>query len=167
MSRPGVPATRSDSRNSANTQREIRHTDASSHKERSRKSARVDSHIESLRHVVAVFGQRHGHSPSINRYDDLPAILYQTVPVISGSFEVDLEGYDLLATIFELCIHSWYDKITADTSFTKDTIELTAASLKSLKNRLLLVDIQSLLLDELPALILDHLQGQSIISARA
>lgn len=128
-----------------------------------RKSDTEDEQAKLLRQIIAVFDAQLGKAPSISRLDDLPSILYRTVPPIAGSYECDLELYALLAIIFDLALRSWYGKITTDKTFIHETTNITATCLRKIVDRLALVDMKSLLLDEVPALLIDHLQGQDML----
>ncbi|EEP77172.1 predicted protein [Uncinocarpus reesii 1704] len=54
-------------------------------------------------------------------------------------------------------VHAWYSKITSDHTFTDEVIQVIAHCTRALEQRLRHVDVQGLVLDEIPSLIEAHI----------
>lgn len=57
-------------------------------------------------------------------------------------------------------ILSWYSKITNDKTFVDEVIKVIAHTTRSLEQRLRQIDLEILLLDELPSLLDNHVRGK-------
>lgn len=55
----------------------------------------------------------------------------------------------------------WYNKITPDEAFVDEIVAIIAHCTRGLEQRLRKVNVESLLLDELPELFDRHVQGRS------
>lgn len=84
----------------------------------------------------------------------------QLLPPLTSSNKVDLQLYALLAIIVKEYINSWYSKITPDHTFTDEIVKLFAHCTRAVEQRLRKVDIDTLLLNDLPALIESHVRGE-------
>ncbi|EFE35582.1 PXA domain protein [Trichophyton benhamiae CBS 112371] len=71
--------------------------------------------------------------------------------------EVDLQLYALMAVVMKEFVHSWYSKITPDTLFTEEVVQLIAHCTRALEQRLRRVDVETLLFDEIPSLLEAHI----------
>ena len=58
-------------------------------------------------------------------------------------------------------VFSWYSKITNDRTFVDEVINVIAHTTRSLEQRLRQIDLEVLLLDELPALLDSHVRGRA------
>ncbi|EFE38613.1 PXA domain protein [Trichophyton verrucosum HKI 0517] len=74
--------------------------------------------------------------------------------------EVDLQLYALMAVVMKEFVHSWYSKITPDTLFTEEVVQLVAHCTRALEQRLRRVDVETLLFDEIPSLLEAHIIGK-------
>jgi hypothetical protein len=72
---------------------------------------------------------------------------------------VDLQLYALIAIILREFVQSWYHKITPDETFVAEIVQIVAHCFRALEQRLRKVDLESLLLDELPDLLDKHITG--------
>lgn len=102
----------------------------------------------------------HGSDPSLTRERGTPQPLEELLPPLTSSNEVDLQLYALIAIVIKEFVHAWYSKITPDTAFTEEVIQIIAHCTRALEQRLRKVDIYALLLDEVPALIETHILGE-------
>lgn len=86
--------------------------------------------------------------------------LEQLLPPLTSSNEVDVQLYAFIAVILNVFVQSWYNRITSDQEFVAWVVHIIAHCTRELEQRLRHVDLESLLLDELPELMLDHLDGE-------
>ena len=56
-------------------------------------------------------------------------------------------------------MQNWYNKITPDEAFVAEIVQIIAHVTRTLEQRLRKVDLESLLLDEVPGLIDGHITG--------
>ncbi len=89
-----------------------------------------------------------------------PAPIDELLPPLTSSNEVDLQLYAFIAIITREFVQSWYTKITPDQVFVEEIVKLIAHCTRALEQRLRKVDLESLLLDELPELLEIHVQGR-------
>lgn len=92
------------------------------------------------------------HSPPTTPLPDL-------LPALTSSTTVDAHLYVLLSIILRDFVHSWYSQITSEPSFTGELIALVAHCIRALEERARKLDIETLVFDELPALIHAHIAG--------
>lgn len=83
----------------------------------------------------------------------------ELLPPLTSSNEVDLQVYALLAVIVKDFVYTWYAKITPDHVFVDEVIQIVAHCTRALEQRLRKVDLEALLLDEIPLLVDAHLTG--------
>jgi hypothetical protein len=83
----------------------------------------------------------------------------ELLPPLTSSNEVDLQLYAILAIIVKEYVYSWYGKITADQGFVEEVVRIFAHCTRALEQRVRKVDIEGLLLDEIPQLIQEHING--------
>ncbi|CAG8975427.1 hypothetical protein HYALB_00010374 [Hymenoscyphus albidus] len=88
-----------------------------------------------------------------------PAPIDEILPPLTSSNEVDLQLYAFIAIIIREFVHTWYAKITPDPVFVEEVVKIIAHCTRALEQRLRKVDMESLLLDELPELLDVHLQA--------
>lgn len=72
---------------------------------------------------------------------------------------MDLQLYAFLAIILREFVQSWYSKITTDENFVAEIIHIIAHCSRALEQRFRKVDLESLLLDEIPDLLDKHITG--------
>lgn len=83
----------------------------------------------------------------------------ELLPPLTSSNEVDLQLYALLAVIVKDFVYTWYAKITPDHVFVDEVIQIVAHCTRAMEQRLRKVDVEALLLDEVPLLVDAHLTG--------
>ncbi|KAK0621372.1 PXA domain-containing protein [Bombardia bombarda] len=78
------------------------------------------------------------------------------LPPLTSRNDVDLQLYALIAIILREYVQNWYNKITPDEAFVDEIVQIIAHCTRALEQRLRKVDLESLLLDELPDLVDKH-----------
>ena len=103
-------------------------------------------------HVEDALGDENGHGTS-RPLDEL-------LPPLTSSNEVDLQLYAILAVILKEAVHTWYARITPDHVFVDEIIQVIAHCTRALEERLRNVDLEALILDEIPELMDAHIKGK-------
>lgn len=99
--------------------------------------------------------------PQSNTYGSpSPRPLHELLPPLTSSNEVDIQLYALIAIIIKEFIYSWYSKITPDHAFVDELLQLIAHCTRALEERLRRVDVEQLVLDEIPRLVEAHIIGE-------
>lgn len=80
------------------------------------------------------------------------------LPPLTSSNEVDLQLYAIISVVIRDFVQAWYSKITPDQVFVSEVILIIAHCTRALEQRLQGVDLEALLLDEIPELIQAHLE---------
>lgn len=83
----------------------------------------------------------------------------ELLPPLTSRNDVDLQLYALISIILREFVQNWYNKITPDESFVAEIVQILAHITLALEQRLREVDLESLLLDELPGLLDRHITG--------
>jgi hypothetical protein len=86
-----------------------------------------------------------------------PRPIEDVLPPLTSSNEVDLQLYGIISVIIKEFVQTWYSKITPDQVFVNEVIQIIAHCTRGLEQRLRKVDLESLLLDEIPELFQAHL----------
>ncbi|EER45095.1 PXA domain-containing protein [Histoplasma capsulatum H143] len=86
-----------------------------------------------------------------------PRPLEELLPPLTSSNEVDLQLYALIAIIIKEFVYAWYSMITPDHTFSDEIIQIIAHCTRALEQRLRQVDVDALVLDEIPALVEAHI----------
>jgi hypothetical protein len=86
-----------------------------------------------------------------------PRPIDETLPPLTSSNEVDLQLYGIISVIIKEFVQTWYSKITPDQVFVNEVIQIIAHCTRGLEQRLRKVDLEALLLDEIPELLQAHL----------
>jgi hypothetical protein len=86
-----------------------------------------------------------------------PRPIEDVLPPLTSSNEVDLQLYGIISVIIKEFVQTWYSKITPDQVFVNEIIQIIAHCTRGLEQRLRKVDLESLLLDEIPELLQAHL----------
>ncbi|PGH17334.1 hypothetical protein AJ79_01218 [Helicocarpus griseus UAMH5409] len=107
-----------------------------------------------IRRVLCPQSNSHGQE---QRERGTPRPLEELLPPLTSSNEVDLQLYALIAIIIKEFVYVWYSKITPDHTFTDELIQIIAHCTRALEQRLRRVDVDALVLDEIPALIEAHI----------
>lgn len=133
---------------------------ASRHSSRSRHSspARSLGHSDTSDRATAALIRRvlcpHSHGVT----DSRP--IHQLLPPLTSSNDVDFQLYAIIAIVVKDLVQSWYGKITPDQGFVEEVVKIVAHCTTQLESRLRTVDIESLILDEIPDLIANHIHGR-------
>lgn len=90
-----------------------------------------------------------------------PAPIEELLPPLTSRNDVDLQLYALLSIVLRDYVQSWYSKISPDETFVAEVVQVIAHCTRALEQRLRKVDLESLLLDELPELLDAHVRGSS------
>lgn len=88
--------------------------------------------------------------------------LEELLPPLTSSNEIDLQLYALIAVVLSLFVQSWYNKITPDQDFAQQVVQIIAHSTRGLEQRFRMIDLEILLLDELPEVLVAHVEGMMI-----
>ncbi|KAF2738706.1 hypothetical protein EJ04DRAFT_428470 [Polyplosphaeria fusca] len=96
-----------------------------------------------------------------------PRPIEDVLPPLTSSNEVDLQLYAIIAVIIKEFVQTWYSKITPDHVFVNEVIQIIAHCTRALEQRLRKVDLESVLLDELPELVEAHLSAFRLAKQQA
>lgn len=89
-----------------------------------------------------------------------PRPIDELLPPLTSSNEVDLQLYGIISVIIKEFVQTWYSKITPDQVFVNEVIQVIAHCTRALEQRLRTIDLEGLLLDEVPGLLEEHLIGR-------
>ena len=89
-----------------------------------------------------------------------PRPIDELLPPLTSSNDVDLQLYAIIAIVVKDMVYSWYGKITPDQGFVEEVVRIVAHCTRALESRLRTVDLESLILDEIPELIEGHIHGR-------
>jgi hypothetical protein len=87
--------------------------------------------------------------------------LESLLPPLTSSNAIDLQLYALIAVLLDNFVQTWYGRITNDRQFTTEIVRIIAHCVQGLEERLKQLDLIEVLFDELPALIIEHIDGKS------
>lgn len=90
----------------------------------------------------------------------MPRPIDQLLPPLTSSNEVDLQLYGIISVIIKEFVQTWYSRITPDHVFINEVIQVIAHCTRALEQRLRNIDLESLLLDEIPGILEEHLIGR-------
>ena len=85
--------------------------------------------------------------------------LDELLPPLTSSNDVDIQLYAIIAVILHQFVQSWYTRITPDQDFVSEITHIIAHCTRGIEQRFRQTDLEELLLDELPALALAHIDG--------
>jgi hypothetical protein len=88
-----------------------------------------------------------------------PLPIEQLLPPLTSRNDLDLQLYALIAVILREYVQNWYNKITPDETFVAEIVQTIAHCTRALEQRIRKVDLESLLFDELPELLDEHVRG--------
>jgi hypothetical protein len=88
------------------------------------------------------------------------------LPPLTSSNAIDVQLYALIAVILSNFVQAWYNRITPDQDFVGEIVQIIAHCTRGLEQRLRHSDVESLLLDELPALIVEHVNSTQHVGQR-
>ncbi|KAM0515231.1 hypothetical protein ACHAPE_006187 [Trichoderma viride] len=91
----------------------------------------------------------------------------ELLPPLTSRNDVDLQLYAFLAIIMREFVQSWYGKITTDETFVPEILHIIAHCTTALEQRFRELDMESLLLDEIPELLDRHATARRVASRAA
>ncbi|KAI1085711.1 PXA domain-containing protein [Whalleya microplaca] len=97
-----------------------------------------------------------------DRGKSTPAPIEALLPPLTSRNDVDSQLYALISIIIREFVQNWYAKITPDETFVAEIVQIIAHCTRALEQRLRKVDLESLLLDELPELFDAHIRAYRI-----
>lgn len=97
--------------------------------------------------------------PAESNPSDNPAI-DASLPPLTSINEIDLQLYALIAILVKDCFYSWYSRFSSDPDVVDDLLQVIAHCTRALEERLRHVDLEQLLLDEIPAIIEAHVTSK-------
>jgi len=115
--------------------------------------------INYIKRVLCKKTSSAGQADSSDEVDHKP--LEELLPPLTSSNEIDIQLYALIAVVLNLFVQTWYNKITPDQDFVANVVQIIAHCTRGLEQRLRDVDLEGLLLEELPAILNEHIDGQS------
>jgi hypothetical protein len=86
-----------------------------------------------------------------------PRPIEEVLPPLTSSNEVDLQLYGIISVTIKECVQTWYSKITPDHVFVNEVTQIIAHCTRALEQRLRKLDLEAMLLDEIPELLEVHL----------
>lgn len=93
-----------------------------------------------------------------------PQPIEEVLPPLTSSNEIDLQLYGIISVIIKDFVQAWYSKVTPDHVFVNEILQIIAHCTRALEQRLRSVDLESLLLDEIPGVLEAHIQSRSLCS---
>ncbi|EWC44062.1 hypothetical protein DRE_01414 [Drechslerella stenobrocha 248] len=90
----------------------------------------------------------------------------EVLPALSSSPKVDLQLYGFISIIIRDFVQSWYQKITPDHEFIEEIVLVIAHSTLSLEQRIRQLDFETLLLEEVPTLLDNHVKDYRVALER-
>ncbi|KAL9099048.1 MAG: hypothetical protein Q9163_005392 [Psora crenata] len=97
----------------------------------------------------------HAHSST-----DKDRPIDELLPPLTSNNDVDLQLYAIVAIVVKDLVHSWYGKITPDQGFVEEVVKTIAHCTRALESRLRCVDLEALMLNEIPVLVERHIYGR-------
>ncbi|KAM0343267.1 hypothetical protein ACHAPU_008717 [Fusarium lateritium] len=86
----------------------------------------------------------------------------ELLPPLTSRNDVDIQLYAILAIVLREFVQSWYSKITTDEHFIAEILHIIAHCSRALEQRFRKVDLESLVLDEIPDLLDKHITSYRI-----
>ncbi|KZM24817.1 uncharacterized protein EKO05_0003506 [Ascochyta rabiei] len=96
-----------------------------------------------------------------------PRPIDELLPPLTSSNEVDLQLYGIISVIIKEFVQTWYSKMTPDHVFVNEVIQVIAHCTRALEQRIRKVDLEALLLDEIPGLLEEHLTAFRLAKQQA
>lgn len=93
--------------------------------------------------------------------DAVDGATHLRLPSLTSSNEIDLQLYGLIAVILNQFVKSWYQRLTPDHEFFAEVVPIIAHCTRCLEGRLRHIDLEDVVLDEIPRLLAEHLSGTS------
>ncbi|OAA32913.1 PXA domain protein [Moelleriella libera RCEF 2490] len=89
--------------------------------------------------------------------DAPPPPIDELLPPLTSRNDVDLQLYAFLAIVMRDFVQSWYSKITPDESFVSEILQIVAHCTRALEQRIRHVDLENLVLNEIPEIFDRHI----------
>jgi hypothetical protein len=109
--------------------------------------------------IRRVLSPQNGH-PSDQR--GTPRPIEDLLPPLTSFNEVDIQLYAIIAIVLKDFVYAWYGKITPDHVFVEEVIQIIAHITRALEQRLRSIDLEGLVLDEIPAVVIAHVLGEDV-----
>ncbi|KAM0738657.1 hypothetical protein ACQRIT_006394 [Beauveria bassiana] len=90
---------------------------------------------------------------------DVATPIEELLPSLTSRNDVDLQLYAFLAIIIREFVQAWYNKITPDETFVAEALQVIAHCSRALEQRFRTLDVESLVLDEIPDLLDRHISA--------
>ncbi|KAL6709310.1 hypothetical protein ACN47E_001717 [Coniothyrium glycines] len=91
----------------------------------------------------------------------------EALPPLTSSNQVDLQLYAIISVIIKEFVQTWYSKITPDHIFVNEILQIIAHCTRGLEQRLRKIDLEALLLDEIPEVLHNHLSTYRLAQQQA
>jgi hypothetical protein len=91
-----------------------------------------------------------------------PRPIEDLLPPLTSFNEVDIQLYAIIAIVLKDFVYAWYARITPDHVFVEEVIQIIAHTTRALEQRLRRIDLEGLVLDEIPALLVAHVQCEDV-----
>lgn len=88
--------------------------------------------------------------------------IQELLPPLTSSNDIDLQLYAFIAILIKQYVNPWYARITSDHVFVDEVVQIIAHCTRGLEERLRRIDLETLLLDDLPSLLTAHVDGNPI-----
>src|SRR2546423_944951 len=92
-----------------------------------------------------------------------PRPIEDLLPPLTSFNEVDVQLYATIAIVVKDFFYAWYAKLTPDHVFVEEVIQIIAHTTRALEQRLRRIDLEELVLDEIPAVVVAHIHGEDIL----
>ena len=89
-----------------------------------------------------------------------PQPIEAVLPPLTSSNDVDVQLCAIIAIVIKDFVNTWYTKITPDHAFIDEVIQIIAHCTRAIEQRFRRIDVIELLLDEVPALVQAHIEGE-------
>jgi hypothetical protein len=89
-----------------------------------------------------------------------PKPVEDVLPPLTSSNDVDVQLYAIIAIVIKDFVNVWYSKITPDHTFVDEVIQIIAHCSRAIEQRFRDIDVVELFLDEIPALVEEHVEGE-------
>lgn len=93
-----------------------------------------------------------------------PGPIEGILPPLTSSNEVDVQLYAIISVVIKDFVQPWYTKITPDHAFVEEIVQIIAHCTRAIEQRLRQIDLADLALNEIPAILQQHVQGRTLTS---
>lgn len=131
------------------------------------KSKQSGNHEQTIRYIKRILCQSASHKSPLAAEQDLDTRpLDELLPPLTSSNEVDVQLYAIISVILSNFVQTWYNRITPDQDFVAEVVQIIAHCTRGLEQRLRQLDLEDLLLDELPAILASHVKGELLMAEK-